>query len=257
MTSLESLRKLTAAMSDSHWVAGVDGCRGGWIAALRPIDMPAQTELKFVSTFAELLVHDQLRIIAVDIPIGLPQQTGLGGRLCDVEGRRPLGARQSAVFSVPSRATIGAESYGAACEQALLTSDPPRKVSKQTFNLFAKIREVDALMTPALQQRVVECHPERSFVAMTGGASLIEPKKVKSQPYEPGLAVRRTLLMAAGYQPELFKSGVRQRTDCSADDVIDAVAASWTAARIAQGVASRVPLNPPTDAHGLRMEIWF
>ena len=33
-------------------------------------------------------------------------------------------------------------------------SEPPRKVSKQCFNLFPKMREVDEQMTPALQERV-------------------------------------------------------------------------------------------------------
>ena len=60
-------------------LAGVDGCKGGWICVhQRPGEEPQ------VAVFArfELLV-DALpagAIIAVDMPIGLPEKTGRGGR---------------------------------------------------------------------------------------------------------------------------------------------------------------------------------
>jgi len=39
------------------------------------------------------------------------------------------------------------------------------------------------------------------------------------------------------------------------DDVLDAFAALWTAARIVTGNALTLPFNPPKDRCGLRMEI--
>jgi hypothetical protein len=42
-----------------------------------------------------------------------------------------------------------------------------RAISKQTFNISPKIREVDLLMTAALQDRVYEVHPE-CFHALNG-----------------------------------------------------------------------------------------
>jgi predicted RNase H-like nuclease len=41
------------------------------------------------------------------------------------------------------------------------------------------------------------------------------------------------------------------------DDVLDACVAAWTAERIARDEAKRLPCDPPRDARGLRMEIWF
>src|SRR4029453_15005083 len=118
-------------------------------------------------------------------------------------GRPLLGARQSSLFSVPSRSAIAAHDYREACRIALATSEPPRKVSKQLFMLAPKIREIDAAMRAdtILSQRVFEVHPEVAFWRLNGDVTLSEPKKVKSRPYEPGLALRRQLLIKAGLPP--------------------------------------------------------
>jgi predicted RNase H-like nuclease len=41
------------------------------------------------------------------------------------------------------------------------------------------------------------------------------------------------------------------------DDLLDAVAAAWTARRLVEGVAERLPAEPAVDRRGLRMEIVF
>jgi predicted RNase H-like nuclease len=240
-----------------QWVAGVDGCRSGWLVVLRPLTEPGGAMARLVASFADVLaMPENPAAIAIDIPIGLPERFGIGGRLADAAARANLGARQSAVFAVPSRAAVSALDYSDACAAALRTSEPPRKVSKQTFNLFPKIREVDALMTPALQARVVECHPELAFWAMAGERPLSEPKKVKSRPFEPGLALRRELLMAADYARELLSSQPFRSAEAGPDDLLDAAACSWTAARLAQGLARSFPAQPDFDARGLAMAIW-
>src|SRR6185437_12326227 len=88
---------------------------------------------------------------------------------------------------------------GEACRRALETSDPPRKVSKQLFNIAPKIREVDAMLRadPLLVGRVHEVHPELAFWRLNGGQPLSEPKRVKSRCHAHGLAQRRRLLADA------------------------------------------------------------
>lgn len=243
----------------THWVAGVDGCPGGWIVVLRRLDDPITARARLVPWFKDILVLDPMpEIIGVDMPIGLPEISGIGGRPADVQARANLGQRQSAVFAVPSRAAVMCEDYGQACATALTTSDPPRKVSKQCFNLFAKIREIDAVMSPALQSRVYETHPEVAFWALNEETPLTEAKKVKSRPHPPGLALRRMLLAAAGYDATFLETGHKEfrTTVVAADDLLDAAVCSWTAARIARGKGRRFPPSPPLDAKGLRMEIW-
>lgn len=246
--------------SERHlrWVAGVDGCRGGWLAVLRPLDAPDDARVLFLRTFLDVLaIEPAPEIISVDMPIGLPDATSTGGRDADIGARKNLGARQSAVFAVPSRAAVMQHDYTQACEAALATSEPPRKVSKQCFNLFPKIREIDALMTPGVQARVRETHPELAFWALNGEQPLELPKKVKSRPFEPGLALRRALLASAGYSSSFLEHDHGLRASVAGpDDLLDAAACAWTAGRIARGHARCFPEAPPLDAKGLRIEIW-
>ena len=236
-----------------EWLAGVDGCRGGWMVAFVQ-SHTAAIRLRVVPRFADIVTApEQPAIIAIDMPIGLPERAGPGGRDAEVAVRPLLGARQSSVFSVPSRRAIYAADYGAACAIALETSEPPRKVSRQTFMLAPKIREVDAALRAdaALAERVYEVHPEVAFWRLNGERPLEEPKRVKSSPYGPGLNLRRGLLAAAGLSVE-----VEKLPGAGADDVLDALACAAVARRIFSATAQPFPRDVPRDAHGLRMAIW-
>jgi len=238
------------------WLAGVDGCPGGWIVAfVRPAGVDVTVAV--FPCFAGVLAATQKpAIVAVDMPVGLPEQAGYGGRAAENEVRPLLGARQSSVFSVPARAAIYAADYDAACRAALAHSDPPRKVSKQLFNIAPKIREVDEALRadPALVPRVYEVHPELAFWRLNGGCPLAEPKKVKSGCYEPGLALRRRLLIAARL-PDTAVNAAPPK-GAGPDDLIDALACAAIARRIHAGIAQPFPDPPPRDSHGLPMAIW-
>lgn len=241
----------------STFVAGVDGCRTGWLVVQWDLEGRAPARFEIVRTFREILqLPEAPRVIAIDIPIGLPERAVIGGRQADVAARARLGARKSAVFAVPARAAVMQTEYRTACAVAFAHSDPPRRVSKQAFHLFPKIREVDGLMTPALQDRVVECHPEAAFVQMNGGEPLALPKKIKSRPNAEGLRLRHDLLARTGFPTDILEARHAVRRSAGADDLIDACACAWTAARILKGTAIRFPADPPVDARGLRQEIW-
>lgn len=238
------------------WFAGVDGCPAGWLVAfVRPEG--AEARIVTVSHFADVLAApEQPAVIAVDIPIGLPERTGAGGRAAENVVRPLLGGRQSSVFSVPSRAAIDAADYIEACRIAFATSEPARKVSKQLHMIAPKIREVDAVLRAdsALVARVFETHPELAFRQINGEDALDEPKKVKGRCYEPGLALRRRLLVAAGL-PAAYVSGAPPK-GAGPDDLLDALACAVVARRIHSGVARAFPSPPPRDAFGLPMAMW-
>jgi len=242
--------------ADDVWLAGVDGCPVGWIAAfVRPAGNAGR--LALFTRFADILsAPERPRRIAVDIPIGLPERAGHGGRAAENAVRPKLGARQSSVFSVPSRAAVYATDHGEACRRALETSDPPRKISKQLFNIAPKIREVDAVLRddPLLAERVHEGHPELAFWRLNGGMPLSEPKKVKSRCHAPGLAQRRRLLAQAAMPAHLIETAPMR--GAGPDDLIDALACAAIARYIHEGVAQSFPANPPRDAFGLPMAIW-
>jgi len=243
-------------LTEDHWLAGVDGCRAGWVAAfVRP--RGDEVRVRVVNRFVDVAnAPERPTTMAVDIPIGLPDRIGRDGRGPEGAVRPLLGMRQSSVFSVPSRAAIYAEDFGAACHIAALTSDPPRRVSRQLFMITPKIREVDAVLrgSPVLAGRVFEVHPEVAFWRLNGGRALGEPKKLKGVTYPPGLALRRELLKQSG-----CPAGVADQAPppgAAADDLLDALACAMVAQLIHAGVAIPFPDPPQRDRYGLMIAIW-
>ncbi len=243
-------------MSSDVWLAGVDGCPKGWVVAfVRPFgdDM----RVRMISHFADILVApEQPEIIAVDMPIGLPDRIGPEGRGPEKAVRPLLGDRQSSVFAVPSRGAIYADDYWEACRVAAETSEPPRKVSKQLFMIAPKIREIDGVLRVDADaaSRVFECHPEVAFWRLNGERALTEPKKVKSRPYGPGLELRRALLVNAGIPEDTAHADAPK--GAAADDLLDALACATIARRIHAGIARPFPEAFGRDAYGLPMAIW-
>ncbi|MFG1403401.1 DUF429 domain-containing protein [Xanthobacter sediminis] len=225
-------------------------------------DGGSRLELSRLARLQDLFAEQPLPVVAIDIPIGLPERVGPGGRVPEGLVRPLLGARQSSVFSVPARAAVTAglaagedegTRYRTACAAARATSDPPRAVSRQCFHLFPKIGEVDALLRarPELAGRVHECHPEVAFWAMNGGRPLALPKKVRNRPHPPGLELRRSLLASHGIPMDALVAQCALALQAGLDDLIDACASAWSAKRVAYGKALRFPDPPERDIFGL------
>lgn len=242
--------------SAGPWLAGVDGCRAGWIVALvRPAG--DEVRVRVVPRFLDVVQAPEApAIVAIDMPIGLPDRIPPTGRGPEQAVRPLLGGRQSSVFSVPSRAAVYAPDFREACRIALATSDPPRQVSIYLFMIAPKICEVDQALRAdaALMARVFECHPEVAFWRLNGDRALTEPKKVKGVPYGPGLALRRRLLIAAGLPAAVVEAPPPR--GAAPDDLLDALACAAIARRVHAGTARPFPDPPPRDGYGLRMAIW-
>ena len=248
-------------------IAGVDGCKAGWIAVL---SRPGQLlEARVFARFSDLV--DSLSVdavIAVDMPIGLPDCVGHGGRGPERLVRERLAARQSSVFSIPSRRAVYAETeeftdleawYAAhrrASAVARATSDPPRAISIQAFGIFSKIREIDALLRQRqeLRERVIESHPEAAFWRLNGEREMSLPKKIRGRVHAAGMEQRRHLLVRCGI-PHAFLHGALPR-GCGEDDFLDAAAVMLVAARHVRGEAVPFPDPPERDSFGLPIAIW-
>ena len=169
---------------------------------------------------------------------------------------RPVGAGASRpaarVLGVPPpvRGALGADDYSSALRANRGSSRDGIGISKQCFGLFKKLREVDAAMTPALQERIREAHPEIAFLEI-GGAPARHPKRCAAGHAERQEFLREAGLGAAGEGIAGFRG-----PGWGDDDVIDALAFTWSAARILAGTALRLPASPMRDARGLAMEIW-
>lgn len=207
-------------------------------------------------------------IVAVDMPIGLPERVGKGGRGPEALLRRHLEQRQSSVFSIPSRAAVYAEpgpfssvedwyaAHRRASAVSRETSDPPRGVSIQAFGLFSKIREIDMLLVvqPELASRVIESHPEAAFWRLNGQQAMRLPKKVKGVVNPAGMAERRQLLERCGLDAGLLAGPVPK--GAGEDDFLDACAMLLVAERHAMGIASPFPDPPLRDERGIAIAIW-
>jgi predicted RNase H-like nuclease len=236
---------------DDAWLAGADGCPAGWMVAfVRPAGGEVRTRI--VPQFAAVAAAPEApAVIAVDMPIGLPARIGPAGRGPERAVRPLLGGRRSSVFPVPSREAIYAPTYRDACRVALATSDPPRSVQKQLFLIAPRIREVDRVLRadPSLAARVFETHPEVAFWRLNNDRPLALAKKVK-----PGLALRRQLLIAAGFPRAVVHAPPPK--GAGPDDLLDALACAAIARRIHAGIARPFPGAPQRDDYGLLMAIW-
>ncbi|MDW8309042.1 MAG: DUF429 domain-containing protein [Verrucomicrobiales bacterium] len=226
----------------------MDGCNGGWLVALATAWPPANCRLQVCGGFHEVLgATVGCGVVVVDLPIGLPE--GAGGRECDVLARQRLGRAACRVFNPLPRSLLQCADY-AACNRRHRVRFQ-KGLSRQAFALRARLLEVDRHMTPALQERVFEFHPELVWQRLNGG----EPLPSKHTP--EGLRRRKALLRGA--IPNLDALLAQRPVGCRPDDVLDALVGLELAHRLAQkpGRAQRLPESPRCDARGLRMEIWF
>jgi predicted RNase H-like nuclease len=116
------------------FVAGVDGCRGGWVVALHDLGTRTLT-LRVLPRFADVLSLSEAPIVlAIDMPVGLLDAAVAGGRACDREARALLGSpRCSSVLTPPVRAALAAHTHAAALV-GNRASDPFRiGISLQAF----------------------------------------------------------------------------------------------------------------------------
>ena len=155
--------------------------------------------------------------------------------------------RATSVFSPPVSAGLVGSDY----RDALRLNGSG--MSKQTYNITQKIREVDQSMQPSLQRRVYEAHPELTFRALAG-KPLKHNKKTLA-----GQRERRELLKAHFdvIDPEALRERFG-RSSPALDDILDAHALAVTALRIQGQAAERLPrAQPECDSKGLRMEMWY
>lgn len=228
-------------------VRGVDGCKKGWISVSLDLSN-GEVSAQLFGTAAELFAGDRYEVLGIDMPIGLPDTDT---RACDSEARKLLGPRRSSVFPVPVRAALSAATYEEACDVSEAACG--RRLSRQTYAILPKIREVDeALRASAnLRERVFEVHPELSFRAWNCDQPMAHPKK-------SGFGFLERLELCHGDFGDAA-SRIRQqlpRSSGADDDILDALAILWTARRIHQGRSVTVPTGPSRyDTFGLPMRM--
>jgi predicted RNase H-like nuclease len=120
-------------------------------------------------------------------------------------------------------------------------------VSAQAWSLAVKMLDVEPAWVAA-PDRVFEVHPELSFAAMRG-APLEQAKRTWA-----GMRARVELLATVGI---VLPDDLGAAGRAGVDDVLDAAAVAWSAARLARGAAACVPDPPARDAAGRPVAIWW
>ncbi len=229
---------------------GIDGCRAGWF-----FFKYAQQQLSWgiSSTFTELAATqaDATRLF-IDIPIGLSPD-GESGRDCDSEARRLLGPRRSSVFSPPCRAVLNASSYDEAKRLSALAIG--KKLSKQSYFILPKIKEVDAwLQSTHGKPAVREVHPELAFWALNQQQAMRHNKKT-AEGFDERLAVLQRWFADADSIIQQVMSEY-PRKHLLRDDIVDALVVLIVALHPEDSLGC-LPANPPLDETGIPMEMVF
>jgi predicted RNase H-like nuclease len=216
-------------------VAGVDGVPSGWVVARVS---SGRVSWSVVGSAAAVLAETVgCAAVGVDIPLGLPP--GAAPRACDVACARRLGRARSSVFPAPPREVLAAPTPEAA--RAVARRLTGRAISLQAFHIGPKIRDWDGI---ARSELVVEVHPEVSLRTLAPDIDFA-PKKTARGAGQRIAALSRWMdpATALGDLP----AGARL------DDVLDALAAAWSAARWASGTAE--VLGAEVDDRGRPMRV--
>lgn len=232
---------------------GIDGCRGGWFAVQLDDNGSWKTALvKRSDRLASLIAQSTQTLI--DIPIGLLDDGG-PHRQCDHEARKALGIpRAASVFPTPSRPAVYAGSYEQSCQ--LNTECLGRKLSKQSWNIAAKIKQVDILLHENIDLRgkLRECHPEICFWALNHKQAMRFNKKRSSGRTERLAVLKRYLSEAEKILAWTMTNYAR--SEVAQDDIIDAMVIAVTARQGSKDLRG-FPVNPTRDRLGLVMEITY
>lgn len=226
-------------------VAGIDGCRSGWLIVEAHTDL-SKAELNFAPNWHD--VKSTARVIAVDMPIGLSRD---GVRQCEVEARRLLSPCASRVFKTIARGALRFAQKDWNVANQWSKDQGFGGISKQIWNILPKIKEIDRAIAPADQLRVVEAHPELAFARLNGGRPL------DSKHTRGGLLARQALLQRAGFTNlDGWLQSLRGR-GAKADDLFDACVLVLTARNILRGDGREVPAVEQRDSRGLKMAIAY
>ncbi|HID48848.1 MAG TPA: DUF429 domain-containing protein, partial [Chromatiales bacterium] len=187
----------------------------------------------------------------IDIPIGLRSRHA-DERVCDRDARAVLGPRRSSVFPAPSRCALEGKTYAEACAKNRECTG--RGLSRQTFHILPRIREVDAFLRRAtLPVKLREMHPEVCFRALNHGKPMRWNKRTRAG-FEERLAVLQRHHSQSGKLVDVAQAEYR-RAELGRDDIVDALVGAITASHATD--LSTFPPVPETDETGLPMEIVY
>lgn len=225
---------------------GVDGCKGGWIAAV--LDHGTLKIERYASIDYIVDTYPDFQEFLIDMVIGL------AGKREHVRpdnfARGIIKERTSTIFPAPCRQAIYAKNIAEAYDENVRVLG--KKFTPLTVGIFPKIREMDEFLqkNEGYKNVIRESHPEVCFARLNGRTvmskksdpeGMYERIQILNQ-YIPDLALNKISLAAKNYR-------------CNVDDIIDAICLAVTANLAEQGLCEAIPANPMKDDTGLYMQM--
>ncbi len=230
-------------------LASLDRATGCWLALVSDypfihgsVEISYRPSLEGIPAWADECGVNQ---VVLDVPIGLPTPDPKNSeRPVDPEARKFIGVRRNSVFPCPPRPVLECATYEEA--RKLSMEIQGKGISQQSFAIFPGIREVDSWMTPELQSRFREMHPEVCFRGITG--KIMAFHKSKSEGVEERLQALRPFFVdlekILASIPAAFIA-----------DALDALVGLASLSRWINGQGES--LGGQKDERGLRMEMVY
>jgi len=230
---------------------GIDGCRLGWFYV--GLDDEGSFHVGVVHRIDAIAAWlDTATLILIDIPIGLLTER-TRERSCDLAARQMIKPRGSTVFPAPARSAISKNSYeeGSAENYQRLG----RKLSKQSWAIAAKIKEVDDFMrSEKAGSKVREMHPEVAFCGLNGGEPILTNKK-SGDGFNERFELLKRFYPKVRSVVDAARANTPLKKDLQNDDILDALVGAVTASNHLS--LHTLPENPSLDDEGLPMEMVF
>ena len=195
---------------------GIDGCQNGWlISSIKKNKINYQ----FSPTLTKFPFEPNATI-TIDMPLELPKTIDDYPKKSEQQAKKILGQRHSCIFYAPL-ATWLQLPYETINEQCTNHAKP--KLSKQSYQLFPKIIELQTFKKQSLHLKQYESHPECVFQLLNQNVPL--PSKKTS----PGIEIRINLLnehLLTGIQHKILTD------DPLLEDIIDSLSMLWVSINI-------------------------
>ncbi|TVQ11210.1 MAG: DUF429 domain-containing protein [Bacteroidetes bacterium] len=233
---------------------GIDGCKKGWLMVLINNDSHHYTLVHPITELTNIL-SGHIRVL-VDMPVGLLSSglTFTGNRPCDVAARKLLGVKHTSIFNPPCIEALHEKSYQQASETNYRILG--KKLSKQSWNIAPKIREINAFLhlNPHWRGKILEAHPELSFQQLNGSIPLQFSKKT-SEGIEERLSILQIYYPASEILFSNMLSDPALKGHAAADDMVDAICLAVLNRHRSANLENISDIYPE-DSLGNRMGIW-
>ena len=227
-------------------IAGIDGSKGGWVCVSGYENNYKELKFEKLKEFNDIKSKN-FNLVLVDIPIGLDIDLKKGGRIVDKLARKELLTNKSSIFNAPSRLVLEAKNYE---EANKINKKKGMGLSKQSWNLVKKIKEVDEFIKNSNKTIIFESHPEIIFQVMK--RDKVSTKKKN----EEGIIERRNLLEKNGFNKVFLERNLSAKDSFyKKDDFIDACSLFWSANRAIAKTEVKIPNDIVLDSEGIIMQI--